>query len=68
MTVRIYRNAGEKIEIIHHVTHVLTHSAAIVNNGIDIEIDILNPDLKRKVMKVHLDMWDFYGVEVGVEE
>lgn len=63
MTVRIFRDSGDKVERINRVVKVLNHSYATGNDGTDINVYVLNPDMTTEEKKIHLDKWDFYDVE-----
>lgn len=64
MTIRIFKNCGENIETINRVTHVLTHSAATGNDGLDLEIQVVELNDTITTKQVHLEKWDFYGIDI----
>ena len=63
MILRIFKDGGNKVERIERLVKVINHSFGTGNNGMDIEIYVLNPDCTIDTKKMHLDRWDFYDVE-----
>lgn len=64
MTLRIFKDGGNEVKTITRVMHVMSHSVATGNDGIDIEIHKFNLDDSFEIERIHINRWDFWSIDI----